>query len=350
MSAPISNAVHALRSDPYYLGSEGVVSRVNWTAAPDGQTEILVADPGNSDSPPSELSPVVLTMVGQIRSDRNYLTIDGVFNPDRPMPWQVTHTTKENLISGIASCLLGAAPASLPEANAEWAHYIAHIEDILRNVLPMVNKTGFFTREDGRVDLKFVHKPFEAREPGDVLAKPASATGASSSQDTPTTTQLYSEATISDGVANHMTYDPAHLAALEALDGDREPEFRTINVPAHPRNREAILDLAHTHVFNPICAFVYDNRDSPIPPAQYGTLLPGAVVRISFTLSHRLMRRPANVSHFTATINEIEVLHRPTTVSMTPGKALKQKMFLKRRRNDEPIASSGRDLRKRIRN
>ncbi|KDN37961.1 hypothetical protein RSAG8_09812, partial [Rhizoctonia solani AG-8 WAC10335] len=59
-------------------------------------------------------------------------------------------------------------------------------------------------------------------------------------------------------------------------------------------------------MFNPPCAFMHESRDSPIVPAQYGTVLPGAVVRISFTLSHRLMCRPANVSHFTATINEIE--------------------------------------------
>jgi hypothetical protein len=135
---------------------------------------------------------------------------------------------------------------------------------------------------------------------------------------------------------------------LVALDGDREPEFRTVNVPAHPRIRNAILDLAHTHVFNPLCAFTHDNRDAPIVPAQYGTVLPGAVVRLSFTLSHRLMRRPANVSHFTATTNVIEVLHRPIAISMTPDKALKQRMFLKRQRIDEP--TTGRDLRKRTRN
>ncbi|KDN40505.1 hypothetical protein RSAG8_08125, partial [Rhizoctonia solani AG-8 WAC10335] len=152
----------------------------------------------------------------------------------------------------------------------------------------------------------------------------------------------------SAGAANCLKYDAAHLEALEALDGDREPEFRTINLPAHPHNRDAILDLAHTHVFNPLCAFTSQNWDAPIVPAQYGTVLPGAVVRISFALSHRLMRRPVNVSHFTATINEIEVLHRPVAISMTPGKAMKNKMFLKCRRNDEPVAA--RDPRKRARN
>ena len=119
-------------------------------------------------------------------------------------------------------------------------------------------------------------------------------------------------------------------------------------MPAHPRNREAILDLAHTHMFNPLCAYLSENRDAPIVPAQYSTVLPAAVVRISFTLSHRLMRRPTNVSHFTATINEIEVLHRPSVSSMTPGKALKHKMFLKREREDESTAV--RERKKRARN
>ncbi|EUC57883.1 hypothetical protein RSOL_233830 [Rhizoctonia solani AG-3 Rhs1AP] len=284
-------------------------------------------------------------MVGQIRSDRNYLSIDGLFNPDHPMPWQAAHTATENLISSTASCLFGPAPASLPEANAEWPRYVERIEDIMRNVLPMVNKTGFFSREDDRVVLKFVHKPFEARDANTVLPKPTMAKD--SSTEASTAKNKLTVGSTSDGT-NDVKYDSAHLAALEALDGDREPEFRTINVPAHPRNREAILELAHTHVFNPLCAFMHEDRDSPILPAQYGTKLPGAVVRISFTLSHRLMRRPANVSHFTATINEIEVLQRPTVISMTPGKALQQKMFLKRRRNDEP--DTGRELRKRSRN
>ncbi|KDN34226.1 hypothetical protein RSAG8_12685, partial [Rhizoctonia solani AG-8 WAC10335] len=149
MSTPINTALHSLHTDPYYLGSKDIVSRLKWTAAPDGQVEILVAKPGNTDTLAADLSPVVLTMVGQIRLDWNYLMIDGLFNPDHPMPWQVDHSAVENLISGTASCLLGPAPASLPEAHAAWAHYVEHIDDILKNVLPMVNKTGFFAREDG---------------------------------------------------------------------------------------------------------------------------------------------------------------------------------------------------------
>ncbi|KDN34227.1 hypothetical protein RSAG8_12686, partial [Rhizoctonia solani AG-8 WAC10335] len=185
----------------------------------------------------------------------------------------------------------------------------------------------------------------QARDPNNVLAKPApqivtevSSTDAGAPKDASNT------GAASAGAANCLKYDAAHLEALEALDSDREPEFRTINVLAHPRNCDAILDLAHTHMFNPLCAFTSENQDAPIVPAQYGTVLPGAVVRISFTLSHHLMRRPVNVSHFTATINEVEVLHRPVAISMTPGKVMKNKMFLKCQRNDEPVAAH--DLRK----
>ncbi|KDN38233.1 hypothetical protein RSAG8_09632, partial [Rhizoctonia solani AG-8 WAC10335] len=351
MSTPVSNTLHSLRTEPYYLGSDGVVSRVKWTAAPDGQTEILVADPGTADAVDilaTELSPVILTMIGQIRTDRNYLTIDGLYNPEHPMPWQVGRSAVENLLNGTATCLLGPVPAGLPEGNLEWPRYVEKIDEILRNVLPMVNKSGFFTREDGRPVLKFVHKPFEARDPNDVLPMPGVQAGSGVSSTDVNASKDVSTGDTPNGATNHAKYNAAHIEALEALDGDREPEFRTVNVPAHPRIRDAILDLAHTHMFNPLCAFMHENRDSPIVPAQYGTVLPGALVRISFTLSHRLMRRPVNVSHFTATINEIEVLHRPVAVSMTPDKAQKQKMFLKRRRIDEPTA--GRDLRKRTRN
>ncbi|KAG8712087.1 hypothetical protein FRC11_001063 [Ceratobasidium sp. 423] len=349
MSNPIATALHNILADPYYLGSEGIASHVKWTASPDGQTEILIAA-GNSDAELPELSPVILTLVGQIRSDRNYLTIDGVYNPDRPMSWQVSHSVAENLIAGMASCLVGAAPASIPQANAAWLPQVENAEHIMRDVLPMVNKSGFFTREDGRVVLKFVHKPFDAREPDNILPKPTpTAAPGKASTDSSDTNNITTPAGSTPNVTTSgVVYSAEHLAALEALDSDREPEFRTVNIPAHPRNREAILDLAHTHMFNPLCAFMHGTRDVPITPAQYGTVLPGAVARISFTLSHRLMRRPTNVSHFTATIDEIEVLHRPVNVSMTPSKALNQKMFLKRRRNDEP--STNRDLRKRTRN
>jgi hypothetical protein len=79
---------------------------------------------------------------------------------------------------------------------------------------------------------------------------------------------------------------------------------------------------------------MHGNHDTPIPPALYETILPGAIVIISFTLSHRLMRRPHNSSHFTATINEIEVLERPSKISMSPSKARNQHMFRKRGADD----------------
>jgi hypothetical protein len=89
---------------------------------------------------------------------------------------------------------------------------------------------------------------------------------------------------------------------------------------------------------------MHGHRNSPIPPTLYGTVLPGAIAIITFTLSHRLIRRPKNSSHFTATINEIEVLERPTKISLTPSKIANKQMFKKRKHDDQrgPITRSKR--------
>jgi hypothetical protein len=129
------------------------------------------------------------------------------------------------------------------------------------------------------------------------------------------------------------------------LDHEREPPFRTINVPVHPLNRPALLEAAKTHVFNPLCAFVRGHRDAPLRPAEYSTILPGAIVKIKFTLSHKLLRRPKNtVSHFAATIDEIKILERPPKISLSPSKLNNQAMFKRKRDpdSDKPGPSSKR--------
>ena len=65
----------------------------------------------------------------------------------------------------------------------------------------------------------------------------------------------------------------------------------------------------------------------------------GAIALVSSTLLHRLSKRNGgSVSHFTTTINDIEVLRRPATVSLTPAKSKIQHMFRKRAQpdSDEP--------------
>lgn len=76
-------------------------------------------------------------------------------------------------------------------------------------------------------------------------------------------------------------------------------------------------------------------------PAEYSTVLPGAIAQVTFTLSHKLIKRPKNsTSHFTATINEIEVLERPARISLSPAKVNNQAMFRKRGPDDNNGASS----------
>lgn len=120
-----------------------------------------------------------------------------------------------------------------------------------------------------------------------------------------------------------------------ALDDDRDPPFRTVNIPVNPLNQALLLEVAATHVFNPLCVFLHGQRDQPIPPSQYPTLLPGAIAQVTFTLSHRLIRRPKNVSHFTATINEIEILGRPPRIALAPSKTHNSTMFRKRKSPDD---------------
>ena len=125
-----------------------------------------------------------------------------------------------------------------------------------------------------------------------------------------------------------------------ALDSERDPAFRTINVPVQPGNRGLPTKVAPTHRFNPLCATMRTNHHV-LRPAEYSTVLPGAIAQVTFTLSHKLLKRPGNsTSHFTATINEIEVLERPARISLSPAKANNQAMFRKRGPEDKNGASS----------
>jgi hypothetical protein len=80
----------------------------------------------------------------------------------------------------------------------------------------------------------------------------------------------------------------------------------------------ALLEAAKAHVFNPRCVLMHGQRDTPLRPAEYGTVLPGAIAQVTFTLSHKLLHRPKNtVSHFSANIKEIEILDRPPKISLS---------------------------------
>ncbi|KAG9084444.1 hypothetical protein FRC07_013643, partial [Ceratobasidium sp. 392] len=130
---------------------------------------------------------------------------------------------------------------------------------------------------------------------------------------------------------------------LEDLDSDREPPFRTINIPVRPANRPTLLELAKTHSFNPLCAYMHNDRSSPLHPTEYASVLPGAIAQVTFTLSHKLIRRPKPVLHFMATIDEVEILKRPVKFLLSPSKASNKALFKKRGASDsEPSPSSKR--------
>lgn len=78
------------RADPNYLGNDDVASRSTWMPAPDGQSEILVPASA-ANTPADDVEPTVLKMLVQLSGDRFYLTPDGHFNPQNPMPWQVLY-------------------------------------------------------------------------------------------------------------------------------------------------------------------------------------------------------------------------------------------------------------------
>jgi hypothetical protein len=86
-----------LHRNPHYLGSNNIASHCIWTAAPDGQSEILIPTPvagapaAAADTLPDEMTPVVLTMVAQLLPLKFYLKPDGAYNPENVMPWQVSY-------------------------------------------------------------------------------------------------------------------------------------------------------------------------------------------------------------------------------------------------------------------
>lgn len=325
MAFPVERVLRDAQSDPDYLGHKDVASRSVWIAAPDGQSEVLVPRTA-ADAPPDEIVPTVLKMIVQLLGDKFYLTPDGHYNPERPMPWQTGRSPVENFVGGRGSVLLGPVPITHQTLHAEWERYRPNIESILRAVLPCVSKTGFYTQDGSRMALKLIHSFFEPRP--HPFQDEEAVTSNTENEDPDVDAAEQDEQT---------GFDHTRIA-LEALEEDRDPQFRTVNVPTHPLNQSTLLEAARTHEFNPLCVFMYGQREDPIPPSQYGTMLPGATAIVTFTLSHRILRRPKNTSHFSATINEIEILERPTRISLTPAKTSNQRMFRKR---DSPGGQGG---------
>ncbi|QRV97739.1 hypothetical protein RhiJN_25758 [Ceratobasidium sp. AG-Ba] len=126
-------------------------------------------------------------------------------------------------------------------------------------------------------------------------------------------------------------------------DSDREEPFKTVNVPVQPENKPLLRQLAIYHQYNPLRAYMRETPNIPLRPDEYTSVLPGAIAQLTFTLTHRLMKRGVPYSHFTATLDEIEIIQRPTKFSLTPSKLTKKDLFRKRRFDDnEPGPSSKR--------
>ncbi|KAG8742333.1 hypothetical protein FRC12_015393 [Ceratobasidium sp. 428] len=201
-----------------------------------------------------------------------------------------------------------------------YSVYEEILRTILNDVLPTTRKTGFPLVEDDKPFWKLMHPWFTQRDTHEIAALMIS--------DEPNEGDNEDEDNSNNGA--------------EDLERDREPPFQTLNIPVRPSNRATLVDLARSHSFNPLCVYMRGNRDAPLTPAEYQSSLPGAIAQVTFTLSHVVMRQPKPVSHFKATIDEIEILKRPVKISLSLSKAA-----LFRKRGSDGSTGSPRSVRTR---
>jgi hypothetical protein len=92
----------------------------------------------------------------------------------------------------------------------------------------------------------------------------------------------------------------------------------------HPEANEAKQDMMRTHRLIPLPA--YDLQGDLIPPERYRTALPGALVRVNFTISHwyispskESINSKEHTNSFVADVIAVRVLADSTSIK-TPAK------------------------------
>ncbi|KAG9079896.1 hypothetical protein FRC06_007339 [Ceratobasidium sp. 370] len=291
---------------------------------PDGTTgrlEVLAVLTNGEDVPADEdIEPVRLKVLAQVRGDRSYVAPDVHVIPGQPTAWQVGNTPKENLMAGRGAFVLAPVPKSISLLlHAEWSTDQPVIEPVLLKVVPAIAKTGFPLYQGPQLSMKLQHEWYEQRDPMEM-------------------------AQIAHGTLNTSGEDGAavgHQGGFDHTLVNVHAPFRIANLPVHPENRPALLEAVVTHKFNPLCAFMYGHTNKPLHPDQYHAVLLGAIVQVTFTLSHRLMKRPHNTSsHFAANIDQVGILQIPHRISLSPSKETKKNLFHKRGPDAGPGPSS----------
>ncbi|QRV90749.1 hypothetical protein RhiJN_18767 [Ceratobasidium sp. AG-Ba] len=319
---PVDQILHEAREDDFYVGHPNLVSTLRWIPAPDGRSELLTHETAPGEHDEIALAEEVqeaflpeLKMICQIRVHGNWVRPDGHYNPARPTTWQVGRNPVTNLVTGVGSITVGPVPPTVsPTLHGEWAVYTRNISEVMRKVLPCVSKTGFPIEESGQTLYKLSHPWFEDRG---LIDPVMSNQHPPESKDDDDSTDHGS-----DSGEGRPGFDFSKINNTEELELNREPHFRTTNVPlVHPENRPTLLDAARHFSFNPLCAFMRGEAETPLRPDEYSSVLPGAIAQVTFTLSHKLIKRSKPVSHFTATIGEVQILRRPVKTDMSPAKS-----------------------------
>ncbi|KAG8709632.1 hypothetical protein FRC08_018222 [Ceratobasidium sp. 394] len=195
-----------------------------------------------------------------------------------------------------ATALLGPVPSLTNEFN----RCVENLKALLSKVVPYVDQSGMMVQENGRTLIKVTHEMFMLRE------------GASASDLTP---HALSEADEHDSEGNGP------------LDTEVMPAFRMQNWPVQDNCIRLCDAMVKTYRVNPLPAFM-DGSAHPIVPTNYTNCLRGAIVRIYFTLSHKILRRKIPSSFFTATVDEIVVLQVHMPADLSPSRARLAARFL----------------------
>lgn len=123
------------------------------------------------------------------------------------------------------------------------------------------------------------------------------------------------------------------------LDLDVDSPFRiTSLLPlVSPACLPLLRQIIPTTRFNPLPAVLEHERARAIAPGYYQSVLCGAIIELSFTLSHKFISRPGGkVSFFRATVDEIVILQTAATIPLAPSKASKKHLFSSRTEDAAP--------------
>ncbi|KAG8707404.1 hypothetical protein FRC08_000513 [Ceratobasidium sp. 394] len=280
-------AISKAREDELYLGHDDLATKTEWKVGGTGSDILTNKKTGEA---------AILSAVGVLTHDGNFFEPNAGFQGEGSMKdWQLAKGAVRAMAESKATALLGAVPSMADE----FKQSIANLSALLSNVVPYVDQFGMMVKQGDRSFLKLTHEMFVPRE------------GASASDLDP------------KALANSDDSQGVELPS----EANILPAFQIENWPVSEVNIHLRDAMAKFYRVIPIPAF-REGNDHPVIPSNYTTVLRGALVRVYFTVSHKVLRRKNPHSFFTATLDEIIILqvHKPT--DLTPSRARLAARFL----------------------